>query len=122
MGMMMGREKIRVALSLPDLPLIDAAFSSGTISYSKVRAMTRIATPENEAFLLQIAEYGTANHMVYLVRNYQRCTRLQEPNEDESWQQQKVLSRHQDETGMYVINARLPPEEGALIIKALEII
>jgi hypothetical protein len=52
--------------------------------------MTRIA----------IAEYGTANHMEYLVRRYQRCTRLQKPNEDESWQQQKVLKWHQDETGI----------------------
>jgi hypothetical protein len=122
MGMMMGREKIRVARSLPDLPLIDKAFSSGTISYSKVRAMTRVATPENEAFLLQIAEYGTANQMEVLVRKYQHCKRLQDPNEAENWKQQKNLSWHQDEAGMYVINARLPPEEGALVIKALEII
>jgi len=41
MGMMMGREKVRVARSLADLPLIDKAFSEGKISYTKVRAMTR---------------------------------------------------------------------------------
>jgi len=55
---MMARERIRVARSLPDLPVIDEAFSTGKISYSKVRAMTRVANPENEAFLLQVAEYG----------------------------------------------------------------
>jgi len=122
MGMMMAREKIRVARSLPDLPLIDEAFSTGKISYSKVRAMTRVANPENEAVLLQIAEYGTANHVEYLVRKYQRCKRLQDPLEDDSWRQHKELAWHQDETGMYIINARLPPEEGALVIKALEVI
>ncbi|MFT6037426.1 MAG: hypothetical protein ACI9TP_000208, partial [Candidatus Azotimanducaceae bacterium] len=122
MGMIMAREKIRVARSLPDLPLIDAAFSTGKISYSKVRAMTRVANPENEAFLLQIAEYGTANHLEYLVRKYQRCKRLQDPLEDDRWKQHKELAWHQDETGMYIINARLPPEEGALVIKALEVI
>jgi hypothetical protein len=122
MGMIMAREKIRVARSLPDLPLIDEAFSTGKISYSKVRAMTRVANPENEAFLLQIAEYGTANHLEYLVRKYQRCKRLQDPLEDDSWRQHKELAWHQDETGMYIINARLPPEEGALVIKALEVI
>ena len=84
--------------------------------------MTRVATPENEVFLLQIAEYGTANHMEYLVRKYQHCKRLQEPDEDEIWKCQKDLSWYQDASGMYVINARLPPEEGALVIKALEII
>jgi hypothetical protein len=122
MGMMMGREKIRVARTLSDLPLINKAFSSGAISYSKVRAMTRVATPENEEFLLQIAEYGTANQMEVLVRKYQHCKRLQDLNEEECWEQQKDLSWYQDETGMYVINALLPPEEGALVIKALEII
>jgi len=122
MGMVMAREKVRVARSLADLPMINEAFSSGKVSYSKVRAMTRVATPENETFLLQIAEYGTASHMEYLVRKYQHCKRLQEPNEDESWRCQKDLSWYQEETGMYVINARLPPEEGALVIRALEII
>ena len=122
MGMMMGREKIRVARSLVDLPLIDQAFSQGKVSYSKVRAMTRVATPENEKFLLQIAEYGTANHMEFLVRKYQYCKRLQEPRESENWKRYKDLGWYQDETGMIVINARLPPEEGALVIRALEII
>ena len=54
------REKVRVAKCMATLPQIDAAFSTGVISYSKVRAMTRSATPENEAFLLQVARYGTA--------------------------------------------------------------
>jgi hypothetical protein len=54
-------EKVRVARSLADLPLIDKAFSEEKISFSKVRAMTRVATPGNEKFLLQIAEYGTAD-------------------------------------------------------------
>jgi hypothetical protein len=120
--MMMGREKVRVARSLADLPLIDQAFSEGKISYSKVRAMTRVATPENEKFLLQIAEYGTANHMEFLVRKYQYCKRLQEPRDSENWKRYKDLGWYQDETGMIVINARLPPEEGALVIRALEII
>lgn len=40
MNMMMGREKVRVARALPDLPLIDKEFSEGKVSYSKVRAMT----------------------------------------------------------------------------------
>jgi hypothetical protein len=47
------REEVRVAKCLATLPLIDAAFSTGVISYSKVRAMTRAATPANEAHLLQ---------------------------------------------------------------------
>jgi hypothetical protein len=55
------REKVRVARCLETLPLIDASFAAGEISYSKVRAMTRVATARNEDFLLRIAQHGTAN-------------------------------------------------------------
>jgi hypothetical protein len=53
------REKVRVARALPGLPQISAAFREGRVSYSKVRAMTRIAKPENEACLLNVARHGT---------------------------------------------------------------
>ena len=53
------REKVRTARALGKLPLIDAAFRDGALSYSKVRALTRAATPENEAELLGACEtYG----------------------------------------------------------------
>jgi len=55
------REKVRVAKCLATLPKIDAAFRSGAISYSKVRAMTRSATPDNEDFLLRIATGARRN-------------------------------------------------------------
>jgi hypothetical protein len=53
------REKVRVAKGLSTLPAIDDAFRTCTISYSKVRAMTRSATPENEQMLLQMTLHGT---------------------------------------------------------------
>ncbi|MFT5047832.1 MAG: hypothetical protein ACI8UP_004832 [Porticoccaceae bacterium] len=86
--------------------MIDDGFSTGKISYSKVRAMTHVANPENEAFLLQIAEYGTANHLKYLVRKYQRCKRLQDSLEDAHWRRHRELAWHQDEAGMYIITSR----------------
>jgi hypothetical protein len=54
------REKVRVARALEGLPDIDAAFKKGELSFSKVRAMTRATTKENEAYLLMIANHGTA--------------------------------------------------------------
>ena len=71
MGSLMAREKVRVARALVDLPLIDTAFSKGEVSYSKVRAMTRAATPENEEYLMMIARHGTAAHIEFLVQKYQ---------------------------------------------------
>ena len=57
------REKVRVPHALPELPLITAAFREGRVSYSKVRAMTRVATRKNEDFLISIAQNGTAAHV-----------------------------------------------------------
>src|SRR5262245_41271226 len=53
------REKVRVARALGSLPRIGAALASGEISYSKVRAVTRVATPETEERLLAVARAGT---------------------------------------------------------------
>ena len=53
---------------------INAAFEKGELSFSKVRAMTRIATLENESNLLMIANHGTAQHMEVLVRAYRHVS------------------------------------------------
>lgn len=57
------REWLRIGRALAGLPEIDAAFSSGRISYSKVRQLTRIASPELEEELLEIAERVPAGRL-----------------------------------------------------------
>ena len=69
------REKVRVARALEALPQISASFECGEISYSKVRAMTRVATAANEEALLNVALHGTASHVERLVRKYRWCQR-----------------------------------------------
>ncbi|MFT7246663.1 MAG: hypothetical protein ACI82A_004042 [Candidatus Azotimanducaceae bacterium] len=120
MNTVMAREKVRVARALADLPLIDAAFAAGQVSYSMVRAMSRVATLVNEATLLQMARYTTAAQMELIVRKYQVTRRLDEPD-DARAEDDKCLTWYQDETGVYDIHVRLPAEEGAVLIKALEI-
>jgi hypothetical protein len=61
-GMNAAREKVRVAHALKELPGISEAFRKGELSYSKVRAMTRVANEHNENYLLMIAPHGTARH------------------------------------------------------------
>jgi len=114
------REKVRVSKALQSLPLIDHEFSSGAISYSKVRAMTRSATPENEAYLLDIARHGTAQHMEKLVRQYQRVERLNRKEQGQKQHAVRELSFYYDEAGMLVIKGRFAPEEGAMVVKAIE--
>ena len=64
------REKVRVAHALESLPLISAAMARGELSYSKVRALTRVACAGTEAALLSVALHGTASHVEKLVRHY----------------------------------------------------
>jgi hypothetical protein len=114
------REKVRVAQCLENLPQIDASFAAGAISYSKVRAMTRVATPENEDFLLQIAQYGTASHVEKVVGKYKSVQARDEDADEREQDNERKLVYYQDQGGMWVIHARLPPEAGSLVVKAIE--
>ena len=59
LGMVAAREKVRVSVALGRLPRVDAALSRGELSYAKVRAITRVATPANEDLLLDQARGTT---------------------------------------------------------------
>jgi hypothetical protein len=67
------RDKLRVTRALESLPLVTREFGAGKLSYSKVRALTRIATAENEAELVALAEHATATHVERIVRGYRRA-------------------------------------------------
>jgi hypothetical protein len=105
---------------LPALQKISDAFSKGEISYSKVRAMTRVANEENEDFLLMIGRHGTAHHVESLVSKYRRAVRLQEAELANKQYAERSANYYFDDDGTFVINARFPSEQGALIMKALD--
>lgn len=114
------REKVRVAHALKNLPQISDAFSKGKVSYSKVRAMTRVATPENEEFLMMIARHGTARHVEQLVRHYRNVKRREALERDNQRHERRSLSVQVDTDGMVVLKGRFSPEQGASIIQALD--
>jgi hypothetical protein len=120
-GRVAAREKVRVARALEVLPKISDSFRRGVISYSKVRAMTRIATPDNEAALLNIAEHGTAAHVEKLVRKYCWVERLEDARRSNDQHVARYLRFSYDEDGSMLVNARLPAEVGALVRKAVEV-
>jgi hypothetical protein len=114
------REKLRVAHALDKLPKIDAAFGKGRISYSKVRAMTRVATPENESTLLNIARHGTASHVERTVRLFRRVERLEETGIAAEVHRQRSVHFGTVDDGSVVIHARVPAEVGELVRQAIE--
>lgn len=111
------REKVRVAHALAELPQISEAFREGRLSYSKVRAMTLVATPENEDYLLMIARHGTASHIERLVRSYRRVGRI----EAQEQLSRRELSYYIDDDGSFVIRGRLTPEQGERLMQALDL-
>ncbi|NQZ07327.1 MAG: DUF222 domain-containing protein [Algicola sp.] len=114
------RERVRIAHCLDELPLINKAFEAGEVSYSKVRAMTRVATNDNEEYLLMIAQHGTASHIAKLVRKYRRVEKNMDLEQLEALQQSREFNYFQDDDGMWEIRARLPQDEGGLVIKAID--
>ena len=119
-GINAAREKVRVANALVKLPKISKRLSKGELSYSKVRAITRIADETNEDYLLMIAKHGTAHHVEKLVSKYRTAKRLQDSAVANEQYCDRELNHYYDHAGCLVIKARLPAEQGALIIKALE--
>jgi hypothetical protein len=113
------REKVRVARALTELPRVSAAMHRGEVSYAKVRALTRVATPENEAQLLDVAYAGTAAHVERVVRAWRRCDSVQAAREADCRHLHRELHTWIDDDGMVVVHGRLTPELGAVVQRAL---
>jgi 5-methylcytosine-specific restriction endonuclease McrA len=113
------RERVRVARALPTLPLLARALARGELSYAKVRALTRVATPETEERLLAVARIGTACHVERIVRGWRRVDRYAEARETAHRHKHRALHVYQDEDGMWIVRGRLTPEVGAVLVQAL---
>ncbi len=112
-GLHAGREQVRVARTLPGLPLLAAGFAAGRLgrlSYSKVGALTRVATVESEAELVQMAEHATAAQIDTFVAGVRRARR----GADVRARRRAAYVRwHQDDDGSIVGSFRLAPEQAA---------
>jgi 5-methylcytosine-specific restriction endonuclease McrA len=114
------REKVRVARALGGLPRLAHALARGELSYAKVRALTRVATPEVEERLLLIGRAATAQHVERIVRGWRRMDRKAEIREAEVQHKLRALHVYRDEDGTVTIRGRLAPEVGALLMRALD--
>jgi len=110
------REKVRTARALGTLPLIDAAFRDGELSYSKVRALTRAATAENEEQLLTLCRGSDAEGVERVVRQVKQQACL---DDVQALIRSRSLSTRWDETGALVVQGRLTPEQGEVFLKVL---
>ena len=93
---------------------------NGELSYSKVRAITRVAKPETEADLLELARSGSAAQLERVVRGWRVMDRDGEITAEERRFRSRRLSAWVDEDGMVVVKGRLDPETGAVLMRAIE--
>ena len=109
------REHVRVARALRDLPVIRARFAAGRLSYAKVRALTRIAAPATEAGLAELAGPMTANQLERFARAHRQVTQA----DDADARVRRRLTWRFEEDGSLSGTFRLPPLQGAVLLKAL---
>ena len=114
------REKVRVAHALNALPKISTAFSKGTLSYSKVRALTRAATADNEESLLGFALTTTA------ARVEERCQQLRNASPgaleavNRAHERRSLRVWRDTGRGTMTLSVELPLEAGELVCQALD--
>lgn len=102
------------------MPKMTEAFVAGELSFTQVRALSRVANEENEADLLMWARHGTAAQIERMVRSYRQAARVEELGDARVAHASRYLRHSVEPDGSVVIRARLSPEEGALVLRALE--
>ena len=120
MGPTAAREHVRVARRLHELPSVRAAFSRGELSYSKVRAITRVEDVEHEDELVELAQNATAAQLERIVRSY-RSAVLAESDASRVLQE-RFLALEWEDDGSLRVRGRLPADQGALLMKAVEVV
>src|SRR5580704_4007138 len=114
------REKVQVGHALAGLPKIAASMARGELSYSKVRALTRVACAATEETLLMIALHGTAFHVERLVSGFRRAQEAEALSQEAQQHTQRSVNYWFAEDGSLILRARPPAAAGALLIQALD--
>jgi hypothetical protein len=117
-GLGTARDQVRVARRMRELPIVRAAFATGELSYCKVRAITRVATPEIEADLVRIALHASGAQVEKLVRGYRGALAATLDAAQAAIERRCLDWRWEDDGSLRVV-ARLPADDGALLLAAL---
>ncbi|MSV80615.1 MAG: hypothetical protein F2681_01920 [Actinobacteria bacterium] len=119
------RDKVRVAQALTQFPLISSAMRLGHLSYSKVRAITRVVVAETEHSLVDMALAGTTNHVERIVAAYRRATPKSDGAHDHAAHDRAAwagrgLTHRLNDNGTITITMTVPTEPGVAFLSAVE--
>ena len=114
------RDRVRVAHALKDLPAISRAFESGALSYSKVRALTRVASAQDEQALLAFALNTTAARVEERVRQLRNGDEDSVSDAERLHASRSLIATRNARSGTMKFSLELPQEQGELVLQALE--
>lgn len=120
MGPGAAREHVRVARALARLPRIEAAFAAGRLSFSKVRAVTRIADPDCEQALLEFALTATASQTERFCRSWRRVDDTADGGDTRRGQRAQSFEHWFDDDGTLTLKIRMPADRGAEVMGAIQ--
>ena len=121
MGLKPAQQRVRVARALRDLPVTAAAFAAGELSYCQVRAITRVATADDETTFVELARCATGAQLERLARGLRRARRIAEDAADPLGAQHRMRTTvRYDDDGSLVLVVRAPAEQGAVLLAAFE--
>jgi hypothetical protein len=120
----LARETLRVAHALIDLPQMTSLFRSGRLGWSKVRALTRVATADNEHALAATSLDMTAGDVVRMVSQYRWRRTLSdidaENEADQIRHERRGLIWSRSGDGNTVFKLTLPPDTAAQFLRCIE--
>jgi hypothetical protein len=120
MSRVTARERVRMARALVQLPKISETMATGELSFSKVRALVRVATPDNEAELIPMARECTASRLEKEVAYFRELERWGDLGAEERRHRRRHLKVGAGADGMVRIRGEVPADVGALLMKALD--
>jgi hypothetical protein len=119
-GLSAAREKVRTAHALRSLPAISAAFAEGRLSYTKVRALTRVAHIHDEDLLLAYALSTTAENVEERCRQIRNVAPESVHHSRRAWQNRSLTAWRDEKRGVLRLTLEVPIEEGELIMRAID--
>ena len=114
------REKVRTAQALREMPTISAAFEDGRLSYSKARALTRVAEYHDAEALLDYALRVTAPQLEERCREIRNAAPESIGTAWRAWEHRSLVISRDPARGTLRISVEVPIEDGEVIAKAIE--
>jgi uncharacterized protein YbjQ (UPF0145 family) len=115
-----GGELVRAGHALKTLPALHAAFADGRLSFDKIRAVTKVATPADDELWLEIALQASGGQLARICRDVRRALEADDPRRAGDALLNRGLRLWWRDDGMLEVLAVLPKEEGAIVVAAIE--